>query len=108
MEMPGSTDIGLGTGMLLRLWRGLNDPDYKAEVEGNWKSFLAACDYHQVAPIVFHRFQGRADVPPQVLETSVLLHSTAAAYASTWPRGSAQDFVDGAINGGSACVVLRS
>ena len=86
--------------MLLRLWRGLNDPDYKAEVEGNWKSFLAACDYHQVAPIVFHRFKGRDDIPPQVLETSVLLHSTAAAYASTWPRGSAEDFVDGAINGG--------
>jgi hypothetical protein len=68
MEMPGSTDIGPGTRMLLRLWSGWNDPDYKAEVEENWKSFLAACDYHQVAPIVFHRFKGRDDIPPQVLE----------------------------------------
>jgi hypothetical protein len=68
MEMPGSTDIGPGTQMLLRLWRGLNEPDHRAEVEENWKSFLAACDYHQVAPIVFHRLHGRGDVPPQVLE----------------------------------------
>ena len=54
--------------MLLRLWRGLNEPDQRVAVEENWKSFLAACDYHQVAPIVFHRFQGRVDVPRQVLE----------------------------------------
>src|ERR1700736_1832155 len=68
MEMPGSVDIGPGTRMLVGLWRGLNEPDHRAEVEENWKSFLAACDYHQVAPIVFHRFQRRAEVPPQVLE----------------------------------------
>jgi len=54
--------------MLLRLWKGLNEPDYRAEVEQNWESFLAACDYHQVGPIVFHRFQGRVAVPAQVLE----------------------------------------
>ena len=66
--MPDSIDIGPGTQMLLRLWRGLNEPDHRAEVEENWKSFLAACDYHQVAPIVFHRLHGRGDVPPQVLE----------------------------------------
>ena len=68
MEMPGLTDIGPGTRMLLELWRGLNEPDHRAEVEGNWKSFLAACDYHQVGPIVFHRFQGRVAVPSQILE----------------------------------------
>jgi Uncharacterised nucleotidyltransferase len=68
MEMPGSPDIGPGTRMLLRLWRGLNEPGYGSEVEQNWKSFLAACDYHQVGPIVFHRFQGRVAVPSQVLE----------------------------------------
>jgi hypothetical protein len=66
--MHGSPDIGPGTRMLLRLWRGLNEPDYRAEVEQNWESLLAACDYHQVGPIVFHRFQGRVAVPSQVLE----------------------------------------
>src|SRR5579859_7507896 len=68
MEMPGSTDIGLGTRMLLRLWRCLNEPDHRAAVEENWESFQAACDYHQVAPIVFHRFQRRGEIPSQVLE----------------------------------------
>jgi hypothetical protein len=68
MAMHDSTDIGPGTRMLLRLWRCLNEPDYRAEVEENWESFVAACDYHQVGPIVFHRLQRRADVPRQVLE----------------------------------------
>jgi hypothetical protein len=68
MEMHGSTDISPGTRMLLRLWRGLNEPDYRAEIEENWASFLAACDYHQVGPIVFHRFRQRGDVPLQALE----------------------------------------
>jgi hypothetical protein len=68
METPGLTDIGPGTRMLLGRWRGLNETGHRAEVEENWASFLAACDYHQVGPIVFHRFQGRDAVPSQVLE----------------------------------------
>ena len=70
MEIPGSTNIRPVTCLLLHLWKSLNERGYEAEVEENWQSFLAACDYHQVSPIVFHRFQGCDDpvVPPHVLE----------------------------------------
>lgn len=70
MEVQVSTNIGAGTRLLLHLWRGWNEPGYSAEVEEDWGSFLAACDYHQVSPIVFHRFQRRGDptVPDRVLE----------------------------------------
>src|SRR5690348_4414201 len=70
MEMPASTNIGAGTRLLLRVWRGLNEPDCCSEGDEDWQSFLAACDYHQVSPIVFHRLQGCAHhiVPSQVLE----------------------------------------
>ena len=66
--MPASTNIGAGTRLLLHLWKGLNEPGDRADFESNWQSFLEACDYHQVSPIVFHCFQGRSDLPPEVLE----------------------------------------
>src|ERR1700719_4237935 len=68
MEMAASPNIGTGTRLLLRLWRGLNEPRANSEVEPDWQSFLEACDYHQVSPIVLHRFQDRTEIPPQVLE----------------------------------------
>jgi hypothetical protein len=68
VEMPASTNIGAGTRSLLHLWRGLNEPGHRAEFQPNWQSFLEACDYHQVSPIVFHRFQYRNEVPSQILE----------------------------------------
>jgi hypothetical protein len=80
MKMSSSTDIGPGTRLLLHLWRGLNKPDYRTEVDGNWESFLAACDYHQVGPIVFHRFQDRLDVPRQIMEQLRAHYYQVAAY----------------------------
>jgi putative nucleotidyltransferase-like protein len=66
--MPASINIGAGTRLLLRLLRGLNEPGHRADFELNWQSFLEACDYHQVSPIVFHRFQGHRELLPEVLE----------------------------------------
>jgi hypothetical protein len=70
METPVSTDLGAGTRLLLRLWRGMREPGYAAAQEEDWEALLAACDYHQVSPIVFHRLQEHGDdlVPAQVLE----------------------------------------
>jgi hypothetical protein len=68
--MPASTDIGSGTRLLLDLWRGSCDPGCSTDGKQDWQSFLAACDFHQVGPIVFHRFQGRSNrlIPPRVFE----------------------------------------
>src|ERR1700730_18651241 len=68
LEMAASPNIGAGTRLLLSLWRGLNEPGCYAEGEGDWPSFLEACDYHQVSPIVLNRFQSRSEIPAQVLE----------------------------------------
>ncbi len=57
--------------MLLRLWRGLHEHDYQPDGKENWQSFLAACDYHQVSPIVFHRLHEcgvEPMVPTEILE----------------------------------------
>jgi hypothetical protein len=69
MELQASTNTGVGTRLLLRLWRGMHESGYSANRE-NWQSLLEACDYHQVSPIVFHRLQSRSDhiVPPEILE----------------------------------------
>jgi hypothetical protein len=63
-------NIGAGTRLLLHLWRDLDEPVSRAEGEEDWESFLEACDYHRVSPIVFHRFQSLGDhiVPARVLE----------------------------------------
>jgi hypothetical protein len=55
--------------MLLRLWRGMHETGYNSD-EKDWQSLLAACDYHQVLPIVYHRLQSRSDhiVPPEIME----------------------------------------
>ena len=79
MEMP-ATNIGAGTRLLLHVCRGLNEPGSRADFEPNWQSFLEACDYHQVSPIVFHRFQGRSEVPAQVLEHLRLRFYRISAY----------------------------
>src|ERR1700676_5546083 len=68
MEIAASPNIRAGTRLLLRLWRGLNEPGCYAEGEEDWRSFLDACDYHQVAPIVLHRFQDHSEIPSRVLE----------------------------------------
>ena len=49
----------------------MREPGYAAGAHTeDWESLLAACDYHQVSPIVFHRLQDRGDhlVPARVLE----------------------------------------
>src|ERR1700676_4639763 len=68
MEIAASPNIRAGTRLLLRLWRGLNEPGCYAEGEEDWRSFLDACDYHQVAPIVLHRLQDHSEIPSRVLE----------------------------------------
>jgi len=71
MVVPAcSGDIAEGTRLLLHLWRGLTDTGDLGEIEENWQSLVAACDYHQVSPIVFHRLQSHGGrlLAPQVLE----------------------------------------
>jgi len=82
MEMQVATDLGTGTRLLLRLWRGLHEAGYNAAGEEDWQSLLAACEHHQVSPIVFHRLQGRCDnpVPAQVLEQLRALFYRVSAY----------------------------
>ena len=60
MEVAASTDIGPGTRLLLGLWRGIHGAGYCAQGDEDWESLLAACSYHQVSPIVFHRLQNRS------------------------------------------------
>src|SRR5579871_5987524 len=66
---PATTNIGAGTRMLLRLWRAMHEAAYNSDEE-DWQSLLAACDYHQVSPIIYHRLQSHSDhlVPPEILE----------------------------------------
>jgi hypothetical protein len=70
MEVAASTDIGAGTRLLLGLWRGIHGAGYCAQGEENWESLLAACSYHQVSPIVFHRLKNHSAhiVPSGILE----------------------------------------
>jgi len=70
MEAAASTDIGAGTRLLLGLWTGIHGAGYRAQGDENWESLLAACSYHQVSPIVFHRLQNRCEhiVPDGILE----------------------------------------
>jgi len=66
MEMQVATDLATGTRLLLHLWRGRREPSYNAAGEEDWQSLLAACEHHQVSPIVFHRLQGGCDIPVPV------------------------------------------
>jgi hypothetical protein len=70
VNISGTVNIGVGTRLLLHIWRRLNGAGCSADVEADWESFLAACDYHQVSPIVFHRVakSGDRSVPLQVLD----------------------------------------
>jgi hypothetical protein len=70
VNISGTVNIAVGTRLLLHIWRGLNGADHDAQVEQDWESFLAACEYHQVSPIVFHRVanSGGHSIPLQVLD----------------------------------------
>jgi hypothetical protein len=69
MELFSTTNIAVGTRLLLELWSRLNGPGRAVEIEKNWEPLLDACDYHQVSPIVFHRLRSQPDqtVPAELL-----------------------------------------
>lgn len=66
--MPSNEDLGPGTRLLIGIIRG--ESGYQFSPETDWQSLLAACDHHQVAPIVHYRLQtgGYRGVPHDVLE----------------------------------------
>jgi hypothetical protein len=70
METAVSTDIGAGTRLLLQLWKGRYESGSSAAREDDWQALLAACDYHQVSSIVFHRLQQSSGhfVPKEIVE----------------------------------------
>lgn len=68
MDVP--TDIGAGTRLLLDLWKGSSGAAWSTALRENEKSFLEACGYHQVSPIVFHRLRNCPEhsAAPQVID----------------------------------------
>jgi hypothetical protein len=70
METAASTDIGAGTRLLLQLWKGGYESGSGAAREDDWQALLAACEYHQVSSIVFHRLQQSSShvVPKEIVE----------------------------------------